>query len=42
MAQDRKSLLIVDDAEIDRMILKSILGSEFDVTEVDSGNEAFQ
>ena len=42
MAQDRKSLLIVDDAEIDRMILKSILGNEFDVTEVDSGTEAFQ
>ena len=42
MAQDRKSLLIVDDTEIDRMILKSILGSEFNVTEVNSGNEAFQ
>ena len=42
MAQDRKQLLIVDDAEIDRMILKSILSSEFVVTEVDSGTEAFQ
>ena len=42
MAQDRKSLLIVDDTEIDRMILKSILGTEFDVTEVNSGTEAFQ
>ena len=42
MAQDRKSLLIVDDTEIDRMILKSILGSEFNVTEVNSGTEAFQ
>ena len=42
MAQDRKQLLIVDDTEIDRIILKSIVAKEFDVVEANSGNMAFE
>lgn len=43
MAQDqRKTLLIVDDTEIDRIILKSILCTEFEVLEASSGNMAFE
>jgi len=42
MAQARKRLLIVDDTEIDRMLLKSFLSVEFDVLEAESGNEAFE
>jgi len=41
MAQERKCLLIVDDTEIDRIILKSILAKEFEITEASSGNVAF-
>lgn len=41
MAQERKQLLIVDDTEIDRIILKSILSREFDIVEASSGNMAF-
>jgi len=41
MAFDKKRLLIVDDTEIDRIILKSILCAEFDIDEVESGNAAF-
>ncbi len=41
MAQDRKRLLIVDDVEIDRIILKSILSKDFDIMEASSGNMAF-
>jgi len=41
MAKDRKQLLIVDDTEIDRIILKSILCKEFDILEANSGNVAF-
>ena len=42
MAQDKKRLLIVDDTEIDRIILKSILCTEFEIDEADSGNTAFE
>lgn len=42
MAQEKKHLLIVDDTKIDRLVLKSILGDEFDVTEASSGNMAFE
>ena len=42
MAQERKRLLIVDDTEIDRLILKSILNAVFDVDEADNGNTAFE
>ncbi len=42
MAEERKRLLIVDDTEIDRIILKSILSSEFDLMEANSGNLAFE
>ena len=42
MARERKRLLIVDDTEIDRMILKSFLVGDFDVLEADSGNMAFE
>lgn len=42
MAQERKQLLIVDDTEIDRIILKSILCREFNILEANSGNMAFE
>ncbi|MBD5133183.1 MAG: response regulator [Clostridiales bacterium] len=42
MAQERKHLLIVDDVEIDRIILKSILCRDFNVAEASSGNMAFE
>lgn len=42
MAEERKRLLIVDDTEIDRIILKSILATEFDIMEANSGNLAFE
>lgn len=42
MAQDKKRLLVVDDTEIDRIILKSILAKDFEIDEVDSGNLAFE
>ena len=42
MAGNRKQLLIVDDTEIDRMMLRSFLVGDFDVMEVDSGNLAFE
>lgn len=42
MARDRKQLLIVDDTEIDRIILKSILCKDFDLLEASSGNAAFE
>jgi len=41
MALERKELLIVDDTEIDRIILKSILSQDFDIVEANSGNMAF-
>lgn len=42
MSQDRKKLLIVDDSEIDRIMLKSILCKEFEILEASSGNAAFE
>ena len=42
MAQDRKQLMIVDDVEIDRIILKSMLCKEFDIIEANGGNMAFE
>lgn len=42
MAQERKRLLIVDDTEIDRIILKSILCRDFDILEANNGNMAFE
>lgn len=42
MAQERKRLLIVDDTEIDRIMLRSFLNVEFEIVEADSGNAAFQ
>lgn len=42
MAQERKRLLIVDDMEIDRIILKSILCRDFDILEANNGNMAFE
>ncbi|MCM1149347.1 MAG: response regulator [Butyricicoccus sp.] len=41
MSQDRKRLLIVDDSDIDRIMLKSILCKEFEILEAGSGNAAF-
>ena len=42
MIQEKKHLLIVDDTKIDRMVLKGILGDEFEVLEANSGNMAFE
>lgn len=42
MEQEKKRVLIVDDTMVDRMILKSILETEFKVLEADSGNRAFE
>lgn len=42
MAQEKKRLLIVDDMEIDRIILKSILCRDFEILEANSGNVAFE
>lgn len=42
MAQERKCLLIVDDTEIDRIILKSILCRDFDILEANNGNMAIE
>lgn len=42
MAHGKKCLLIVDDTEIDRIILKSILCRDFDIMEANSGNVAFE
>lgn len=42
MSQDRKKLLIVDDTDIERILLKSILCKEFDLLEASSGNAAFE
>jgi len=41
MALERKEVLIVDDTEIDRIILKSILSQDFDIVEANNGNMAF-
>lgn len=43
MAQEeRKRLLIVDDTKIDRMVLKGILGNDYEILEASSGNMAFE
>lgn len=42
MTNDRKQLLIVDDTEIDRIILKSILCRDFEIWEASNGNAAFE
>lgn len=42
MTNDRKQLLIVDDTEIDRIILKSILCKDFEIWEASNGNAAFE
>lgn len=42
MIKDYKKLLIVDDSEIDRLVLQSILWDEFDVIEANNGYEALE
>lgn len=42
MAYGKKCLLIVDDTDIDRMILKNILCKDFEIMEANSGNAAFE
>lgn len=42
MTRKDKTLLIVDDSEIDRMVLKNILCNEFDIIEADSGYSALE
>jgi len=42
MAQDKRQLLVVDDSEIDRIILKSMLSSEFSIQEATNGSMAIE
>lgn len=42
MRNDVKRLLIIDDLEIDREILKSILNEEFEISETDNGYSALE
>lgn len=42
MAENDKTLLIVDDSEIDRAVLKNILWKEFNIIEADSGYSALE
>lgn len=42
MAENDKTLLIVDDSEIDRTILKNIFWKEYDIMEADSGFAAVE
>lgn len=42
MASGLKKLLLVDDSEIDREILKSILGDDYEITEADNGYAALK
>jgi len=42
MTMKQKSLLLVDDSEIDRGILKNILQNDFDIVEVDNGYAALE
>lgn len=42
MKNDIKRLLIIDDSEIDREILKNILNEEFEISETDNGYSALE
>lgn len=42
MEKEYRKLLIVDDSEIDREVLKSILSDDFDIVEVENGYSAFE
>lgn len=42
MMENDKTLLIIDDSEIDREVLKNILCNEFDILEADSGYSALE
>lgn len=39
---EKQKLLIVDDSEFNRDILKEILGSSYDYLEAENGNQAIQ
>ena len=39
---EKQKLLIVDDSELNRDILKEILGSSYDYLEAENGNQAVQ
>ena len=39
---EKQKLLIVDDSEFNRDILKEILGSSYDYPEAENGNQAIQ
>ena len=39
---EKQKLLIVDDSELNREILKEILGSSYDYLEAENGNQAIQ
>ena len=39
---EKQKLLIVDDSELNRDILKEILGSSYDYLEAENGNQAIQ
>lgn len=40
--KNKKRILVVDDSEIDREILRSILGDDFDMVETDNGYQALE
>ena len=42
MAQEKRQLLVVDDSDVDRIILKSMLSSEFTVQEITNGSMAIE
>ncbi len=42
MAQEKRQLLVVDDSEVDRIILKSILANEFTLQEATNGSMAIE
>lgn len=42
MANDKRQLLVVDDSEIDRIILKSMLSAEFTIQEATNGSMAIE
>ncbi len=42
MAQDKRHLLVVDDSDIDRLVLKSMIGDEYYLQEVTNGSMAIE
>lgn len=42
MAQEKRQLLVVDDSEVDRIILKSMLMADFNIQEITNGSMAIE